>query len=100
MSDTEYIKDNNVLTVKPVGRLDTITSPVLEKEIQQYISDVNEIIIDFERLEYISSSGMRVLLATEQEMEDRLGSFRVINVNDKVYDIFETVGFLDMVQVN
>lgn len=100
MSDTTFIQDENVLTVKPVGRLDTRTSPVLEQEMQPYFSDVTDVIMDFEKIEYISSSGMRVIIAAAQEMEDKDGSFKIINVNDKIYELFETVGFLDMLEID
>lgn len=100
MSDTAFIKDENVLTVKPSGRLDTVTSPALEKEMQPYFGDATDIIMDFEKVEYISSSAMRVILATNNEMSRKDGSFKIINVNDKIYEIFETVGFLNMIEID
>ena len=92
-------KQGNRLTVKPEGRLDTVTSPELEKELQQYLDGVQEITMDFEKVEYISSGGLRLLLATQQQMEDRGGSMRLIHVNALVLDIFDLVGFMDVVTV-
>ena len=99
MSATIYEKQGNRLTVKPEGRLDTVTSPELEKELQQYLDGVQEITMDFEKVEYISSGGLRLLLATQQQMEDRGGSMRLIHVNALVLDIFALVGFMDVVTV-
>ncbi len=99
MSTTIYEKQGNRLTVKPEGRLDTVTSPELEKELQQYLDGVQEITMDFEKVEYISSGGLRLLLATQQQMEDRGGSMRLIHVNALVLDIFDLVGFMDVVTV-
>ncbi len=100
MSTTIFDKNNDTLTVTPNGRLDTATSPVLEKELSPYLDDTTNIIIDFQNVEYISSSGMRVILALEQEIEDKNGSLHLINVNDDIIEIFELVNFMNLVKVN
>ena len=100
MSTTIFEKNNDTLTVTPSGRLDTATSPVLEKEISTHLDDITNIIIDFKNIEYISSSGMRVILALEQGMEENNGSLHLINVNDDIIEIFELVGFMDLINVN
>ena len=99
MANTIYEKNGTTLTVKPEGRLDTATSPALQKELQQYMDGVRDILMDFEKVEYISSGGLRLLLATQQQMEDRGGSMRLIHVNALVLDIFDLVGFMDVVTV-
>ena len=99
MSSTIFEKQGKVLTVKPQGRLDAATAPVLEKELWPYLSDVQEITMDFSGVEYISSGGLRVLLATEQFLEDHGGSMRLIHVNAHIMEIFELVGFMDIVKV-
>ena len=99
MSDTVYAKQSNVLTVKPADRLDTVTSPVLENEMRQHLDGITEIIMDFSEVRYISSSGIRVLLAVHQLMENRGGSMKLIHVNEFVIEIFDLVGFMDMVTV-
>lgn len=99
MSNTIFEKQGSILTVKPEGRLDTATSPVLESELRGYLDGVQEIIMDFEKVGYISSGGLRVLLATEQLLEDRGGSMKLIHVNEHILDIFELVGFMEMVKV-
>ena len=100
MSETVFDKKGSVLTVYPEGRLDTATSPVLEKELQQHLDGVKNIIIDFERVEYISSAGLRVLLVVEQLAEGRGGSLRLIHVNNNILEILGLVGFLEVVAVN
>ena len=95
----EFIKNGTTLTVKPEGRLDTATSPELEKRMAPEMEGMTEIIIDMERVEYISSGGLRVLLAAEQEMEDRDGQMKVIHVIEHIMKIFGMTGFLDIITV-
>lgn len=97
--NTHFEKNGTTLTVKPEGRMDTRNSPVFERLIQPEIAGMTEVIMDFEKVEYISSGGLRVLLSLEQEMEDRGGKVRVIHVNDYIMEIFELTGFLDILTV-
>ena len=99
MSATVFEKEGSVLTVRPDGRLDTATSPILDSELRKHLDGVREIIMDFTQVEYISSGGLRVLLTTEQLMESRGGSMKVIHVNEHILEIFNLVGFMNMVQV-
>ena len=99
MSTTIFEKKDNLLTVKPVGRLDTATSPVLEKELEPYMEGVQDVLMDFAEVEYISSGGLRVLLAVEQLLENRGGKLRLIHVNSNIMEIFDLVGFMDVVTV-
>ncbi len=99
MSATVFEKQGNKLTVKPKGRLDTATSPVLEKELKKHLDGVQAIVMDFSNVEYISSGGLRVLLATEQLMETRSGSMKLIHVNQHILEIFELVGFMEVITV-
>ena len=95
----EFITNGTTLTVKPEGRLDTATSPELEKRMAPEMEGMTEIIIDMERVEYISSSGLRVLLVAEQEMQDRDGQMKVIHVNEHIMKILDITGFLDIITV-
>ena len=99
MSTTIFERQGRMLTVKPQDRLDAVSSPVLEKELLSYLDDVQEITFDFADVEYISSSGLRVLLGAEQQMEANGGSMRLIHVNEHIMEIFELVGFMDIVKV-
>lgn len=80
------------------GRLDTVTSPDFEKELKEVLDDLTELTLDFEALEYISSAGLRVLLAAQKVM-NKQGSMRVVNVNDSIMDIFDVTGFSDILQI-
>ena len=99
MSAAIYEKQGNVMTIKPQGRLDTATSPVLEKEMREHLDGIQELIMDFANVEYISSGGLRILLTTERQMENRGGSMKVIHVNQHILEIFDLVGFMDVITV-
>ena len=80
------------------GRLDTITAPALEEAIKQSLNGITELIFDFEKLEYISSAGLRVLLAAQKIM-NKQGSMIIKNVNDVINDVFEVTGFVDILTI-
>ena len=98
MLKVEKKLEDDKLYVAVEGRLDTITSPDLEKEINEAIEGVKELTIDFDKVEYISSSGLRVLLA-EQKVMNKQGSMKLINVNDTIMEIFEVTGFTDILTI-
>ena len=70
----------------------------LETELKSSLDGVTELIMDFEKLEYISSAGLRVLLSAQKTMNNQ-GSMKVINVNDTVMEIFEVTGFVDVLTI-
>ena len=86
------------LTVALEGRLDTTTAPELEQSLQESISDVSELVMDFEKLEYISSAGLRVLLSAQKIM-NRQGSMKVVHVNETIMEILEVTGFVDILKI-
>ena len=85
-------KEGEVYTFYLEGRLDTITSPDLEDKVEEALADAKKLIFDFGKLEYISSAGLRVLLGTSQEMEDR-GEMTVRNLTPAVQEVFDITGF-------
>ena len=93
-------KESNAtsLTVILEGRLDTTTAPDLEKELKDSLDDVTELIMDFEKLEYISSAGLRVLLSTQKIMS-RQGEMKLIHVSDTIMEIFEVTGLADILTI-
>ena len=99
MSSTIFEKKDSVLNVCPEGRLDTATSPVLEKEVREQLDGVQHIIMNFERVEYISSGGLRALLTIEKLIEERDGEMHLLHVNENIMEIFELVGFTDVITV-
>lgn len=94
----EKIVNTNVLTLKPIGRLDTTTAPILEKEINENIDGVSVLELDFVGLEYLSTAGLRVLLKTQKKMNMQ-GEMIVRNVNEIVNEIFKVTGFIDILTV-
>lgn len=83
------------LTVALEGRLDTLTAPDLEEQLEPELDDVQKLIFDLAGLEYISSAGLRVLLAAQKEMDEMV----VKNVGPAVMDVFEVTGFSDFLNI-
>ena len=86
------------LTVTITGRLDTTTAPQLEAEFKQSINGVEKLVLDFTALEYLSSAGLRVLLAA-QKLMNKQGEMVVRNVNETISEIFEVTGFSDVLTI-
>ena len=90
--------EGSKLEITLEGRLDTITSPMLEAELKQSINDVTELIFNFEKLDYISSSGLRILLAAQKIM-NKQGKMILRNVNEVITEVFEITGFVDILTI-
>lgn len=90
--------EGNTLTVMLEGRLDTVTTPELEKELMGALDDIQELTFDFEKLSYISSAGLRVLLSSQKIMNTK-GIMKVVHVNENIMDIFEATGFTDILTI-
>lgn len=80
------------------GRLDTMTAPELEAELNQSLGDTEDLTFDFTELEYISSAGLRVLLSAQKRM-NKNGGMKVIHVNETIMEIFEVTGFTDILTI-
>ena len=81
------------MTLSIEGRVDTITSKELEQEINDELGNFDSLIIDFTELKYISSAGLRVLIATQKKLQQENIPFVIKNVNDTVGEIFRMSGF-------
>ena len=90
--------EGKALNVSLEGRLDTTTAPKLEAELKESLNGVTEVVLDFEKLEYISSAGLRVLLSAQKIM-NKQGSMKLIHVNDTIQEIFEVTGFSDILTI-
>ncbi len=91
--------ENELLTMELDGRLDTNTAPSLEQEINNSITEeVKKLVLDFKQLQYISSAGLRVLLATQKKM-NKQGCMVIKNVNEMIMDVFHVTGFVDILTV-
>ena len=96
----EIIKKANgeELTVTLVGRLDTTTSPDLESELKDALTGVKKLVFDIEKLEYISSAGLRVLLSNQKIM-NKQGEMIIRNASEDVKEIFDVTGFCDILTI-
>ena len=91
-------KNGSQLNVAIIGRLDTVTAPELEAEVNADLADVNDLVLDFSDLQYISSAGLRVILSLQKTM-NKSGKMTIKNVNDTVMDVFEITGFADILNI-
>ena len=91
-------KNENVLTLKLEGRIDTTTAPVLDSHINNLPVEITSLIIDLEKVNYISSAGLRVLLSAQKKM-NKLGNMKLINVCESVLEVFEITGFVDILVI-
>ena len=94
----EQTRNGNALTIAPEGYLDTTTAPELRAVLESALEGVKELTFDFEKLEYISSSGLRQLLFAQKTMNEQ-GTMKVIQANDTIREIFEVTGFADILTI-
>lgn len=90
--------NGTALTLTLSGRLDTTTAPQLEAELKASLEGVEHLELDFAALDYLSSAGLRVLLATQKIM-NKQGDMVVRNVNDTIAEIFEVTGFCEILTI-
>ena len=90
--------NGTVLEVAVTGRLDTLTSPELEADLQKSLDDADSLLLDFANVDYISSAGLRMLLNINRIMEDK-GGMKIINANEIVREVFEVTGFADILTI-
>ena len=94
----EKTTENNSLTYTLTGRLDTLTAPELELDLNGALDGVTELIFDLIDLDYLSSAGLRVLLTAQKRMNTQ-GAMRVRNVNETIREIFDVTGFSDILTI-
>ena len=80
------------------GRLDTITAPDLENALKETLDGIGELTLDLEKLEYISSAGLRILLSAQKTMDSQ-GTMKLIHVCETVREIFEITGFTEILTI-
>ena len=91
-------KNGSTLKVSVSGRLDTTTAPELEKTLGSQLEGIESLTLDFGELAYISSAGLRVLLALQKTM-NKQGRMVVTHVNDNIMEVFDVTGFVDMLTI-
>ncbi len=92
------IIDGEKLSVRLSGRLDTTTAPQLEAELRRSVNGIKKLTLDFTEVEYISSAGLRVLLAAQKVM-NRQGEMKLTGVNADIMEIFEITGFSEILTI-
>ena len=97
--EIKQTKDGNKLTIELSGRLDTTTAPQLEEALAAALDGVSGVIFDFNKIEYISSAGLRILLNTQKKISAAGGSMKLVGVNDVVREVFEVTGFINILTI-
>ena len=101
MLNVEQKLEDGALLIALEGELDTLSSPDFEDMLEPLLAEAESLTLDFEKLEYISSAGLRVLLAAEQAMEEKGAEHvRVVNLNSTIRNIFDITGFTDVLAVD
>ncbi len=95
MLNIDAKKADSTLVITLEGRLDTTTAPQLEEVVKKETEGITELDYDLQKLEYISSAGLRVLLSSQKTM-NKQGKMIVKNVSEEVQEIFEVTGFADI----
>ena len=91
-------KNGNVMEIAVEGRLDTVSAPDLDNALENLPKDVDTLVFDFSKLDYISSAGLRVLLSAHKAMRAK-GGMKVLHVNDVVQEVFDVTGFSDILNI-
>lgn len=90
--------NGKALEIALEGRLDTMTAPELEVELNKSLGGADSLVLDFSKLDYISSAGLRVLLTAHKAMVAK-GGMKITNVNEIVQEVFEVTGFADILTI-
>ena len=85
-------QEGTKLTLAPIGRVDTITSPELEAAV--VLDGIDELVFDLAQVDYISSAGLRVLLSSQKKMAGK--SMKIVNAKPAVKEVFDITGFSDI----
>ena len=90
--------EGSALNLALEGRLDTTTAPQLEAELRNSMNGITVLNMDFEKLEYLSSAGLRVLLAAQKTM-NKQGKMVIRHVNETIREVFEVTGFTGILTI-
>lgn len=91
-------KEGNIVTIAITGWLDTQTAPKLGEELTKLDDSVTSLVFDFDKLEYISSAGLRQVISAYKKMAGKDG-FKIINVSDEVFDVFSLTALDQKIQI-
>jgi len=91
--------DGGVMNLELDGSLDTNTAPGLLADLEPQLKNLSKLVLNCEKLSYISSAGLRVLLTFQQELEAAGKTMELHHVNDLIRDVFDVTGFLDILTI-
>ena len=92
-------QENGTLTLALEGRLDTITAPKLQDALIPAFDEAENIKLDFSKLAYVSSAGLRVLLMGQKTAKAKGSPMSLCNVSAEIMEVFEMTGFADMLTI-
>lgn len=95
----EIVKEENFAKILIEGRIDIQTAGTFDKEIRKVMKKINNICLDFKKVEYITSAGLRVILAVSKELNGK-GKLTIINTSSLIKEIFDMTGFSEVVEVD
>lgn len=96
----EKQQNGSEVTLTLIGRLDTTTAPQLEEQVNTSLEGTEKLILDFQNLEYLSSAGLRILLAAHKAfMKKGSGAMVICHVNETIHEVFDVTGFLDILNI-
>lgn len=87
------------MIIEVEGRLDTTCAPSFGREVEKCVTETTKLVFDFDRLQYIASSGLRMLLLAQKEMNKR-GEMSIINVHEQIYEVLEATGFTGVCDIS
>jgi anti-anti-sigma factor len=90
---------DDILGVRPVGRLDSSNASELEAVLPERVASNEKVLLDFSRLEFISSAGLRIILMAAKKARQRNGQFVLCGMDENIHSVFETSGFLRILRV-
>ena len=88
-------KENGILNIKVIGRLDTMTSPKLEEVINKNFDGINSVVFDFKELNYISSAGLRILVFSQK----RISNMKILHPKGEVMEVLEVTGLSNIFKI-
>jgi len=91
-------RNDSVLTITIEGKLDTLTSVELKNTLKNSLSGIDSLVLDFAKLDYISSAGLRTILNAHKLMSVQ-GGMKVMNVNEGVMEILRITGFSNILSI-
>ena len=90
--------EKGVLTISVEGSIDTLTAPDFEAKVLKALEGVSKLILDFTKVDYVSSAGLRTILLLNEKMDEQ-GGMTIKNINEEVRDVFEMTGFDELLTI-